>query len=65
MDVIDDRYDSKSTIVASQIPVEMWHDAIGEQTVADAVLDRIVHSSIRIALAGESLRKTRQGAYLK
>lgn len=65
MDVIDDRYDSKSTIVASQIPVEMWHDAIGEQTVADAVLDRIVHSSIRIALAGESLRKTRQGAHLK
>lgn len=65
MDVIDDRYDSKSTIVASQIPVEMWHDAIGEQTVADAVLDRIVHSSIRIALAGESLRKTRQGSYLK
>ncbi len=65
MDVIDDRYDSKSTIVASQIPVEMWHDAIGEQTVADAVLDRIVHSSIRIALAGESLRKTRQGVYLK
>jgi DNA replication protein DnaC len=57
MDVIDDRYDSKSTIVASQIPVQMWHDAIGEQTVADAILDRIVHSSIRIALFGESLRK--------
>ena len=60
MDVIDDRFDSKSTIVASQIPVEMWHDAIGEQTVADAVMDRIVHSSIRIVLAGESLRKIKQ-----
>lgn len=57
MDIIDDRYDHASTIVASQIPVEMWYDAIGEQTVADAVMDRIVHSSIRIALFGESLRK--------
>ena len=57
MDVIDDRYDHASTIVASQIPVQMWHDAIGEQTVADAVMDRIVHSAIRISLTGESLRK--------
>ena len=57
MDVIDDRYDSSSTIVASQIPVEVWHEAIGEQTVADAIMDRIVHSSIRISLTGESLRK--------
>ena len=57
MEVIDDRYDSGSTIVASQIPVEVWHEAIGEQTVADAIMDRIVHSSIRISLTGESLRK--------
>ena len=46
-----------STIVASQIPVDYWHESIGEQTVADAIMDRIVHSSIRISLAGESLRK--------
>ena len=57
MEVIDDRYDSGSTIVASQIPVDYWHESIGEQTVADAIMDRIVHSSIRISLAGESLRK--------
>lgn len=57
MEVIDDRYDSGSTIVASQIPVDYWHESIGEETVADAIMDRIVHSSIRISLAGESLRK--------
>ena len=57
MDVIDDRYDSHSTIVCSQIPVDMWYDSIGEQTVADAIMDRIVHSAIRISLFGESLRK--------
>lgn len=64
MDIIDDRYDKASTIVASQIPVEMWYDAIGEQTVADAVMDRIVHSSIRISLFGESLRKMKPAANL-
>ena len=65
MDVIDDRYDSGSTIVASQIPVDMWYDAIGEQTIADAVLDRIVHSAIRINLTGESLRKVNLPKHLK
>ncbi len=59
MDVIDDRYDSHSTIVCSQIPVDMWYDSIGEQTVADAIMDRIVHSAIRISLFGESLRKVK------
>ena len=57
MDVIDDRYDSNSTIISSQIPVEMWHESIGEQTIADAIMDRIVHSSIRINLSGDSRRK--------
>jgi DNA replication protein DnaC len=65
MDVIDDRYDSHSTIIASQIPVEMWYDSIGEQTVADAIMDRIVHSAIRIDLTGESLRKTGLSKQLK
>lgn len=65
MDVIDDRYDSNSTIVASQIPVELWHDSIGEQTVADAIMDRIVHSAIRIDLSGESLRKVSLGKHFK
>jgi len=57
MDIIDDRYSSASTIVSSQIPVSVWYDIIGEGTIADAILDRIVNSSHRIDLKGESLRK--------
>lgn len=57
LDVIEDRYGEKSTIITSQIPVKDWHDVIGDRTVADAVLDRIVHQAIRIELYGESLRK--------
>jgi DNA replication protein DnaC len=57
MDIIDERYNSKSTIVSSQIPVSTWYDIIGEGTIADAILDRIVNSSHRIDLRGESLRK--------
>ena len=57
MDVIDDRYNQTSTIIASQIPVSTWYDIIGEGTVADAILDRIVNSSHRIDLKGDSLRK--------
>ncbi len=57
MDIIDDRYNQTSTIVSSQIPVSVWYDIIGEGTIADAILDRIVNSSHRIDLKGESLRK--------
>ena len=57
MDIIDDRYNRASTIVSSQIPVSAWYDIIGESTIADAILDRIVNSSHRIDLKGESLRK--------
>lgn len=57
MDIIDDRYNRTSTIMASQIPVSAWYDLIGESTMADAILDRIVNSSHRIDLKGESLRK--------
>ena len=57
MDIIDDRYEKTSTIVASQIPVSAWYDIIGEGTIADAILDRVVNSSHRIDLKGESLRK--------
>ncbi len=57
MDIIDDRFNHKSTIVSSQIPVSTWYDIIGEGTIADAILDRIVNSSHRIDLKGESLRK--------
>lgn len=57
MDIIDDRFNKTSTIVSSQIPVSVWYDIIGEGTIADAILDRLVNSSHRIDLKGESLRK--------
>jgi DNA replication protein DnaC len=57
MDIIEDRFNTKSTIVSSQIPVSVWYDIIGEGTIADAILDRLVNSSHRIDLKGESLRK--------
>lgn len=57
MEIIEDRHGKRSTIIASQLPVSAWHDVIGEQTIADAILDRMVHNSMRIDLKGESLRK--------
>jgi DNA replication protein DnaC len=57
MDIVDDRYNKSSTIIATQIPVSAWYDVIGEGTIADAILDRIVSSSHRIDLVGDSLRK--------
>lgn len=57
MDIVEDRHGKRSTIIASQVPVKNWYEVIGEQTVADAILDRLVHQSIRIELSGESLRK--------
>lgn len=57
LDIIDERFNKNSTIVCSQIPVSAWYDIIGEGTIADAILDRLVNSSHRIDLKGESLRK--------
>ena len=57
MDIIDDRYKKTSTIISSQIPVSVWYDLIGEGTIADAILDRVVYSSHRIELKGDSQRK--------
>jgi len=57
MEIIEDRHAKKSTIIASQLPVASWYDVIGEETIADAILDRLVHSSFRIELKGDSLRK--------
>lgn len=59
LEVLDDRYDRRSTLVASQLPVENWHEALADPTLADAILDRLVHNAHRIALHGESLRKQR------
>lgn len=60
LDIIDDRYQQYSTIIASQIPVSAWYDIIGEGTIADAILDRLVNSSHRIDLKGESMRKLKE-----
>jgi|ERR1035437_3677664 DNA replication protein DnaC len=57
MEIIEDRHGKNSTIVVSQIPVNKWYEIIGEQTVADAILDRIVHGAHRLELKGESMRK--------
>lgn len=57
MEIIEDRHGKQSTIITSQLPVKQWHDVIGEKTIADAILDRIVHNAHRIELKGESLRK--------
>jgi len=57
MEIIEDRHGKHSTIITSQVPVSHWYELIGEQTIADAILDRIVHDAHRIELAGESLRK--------
>ena len=57
MDIIEDRHNKHTTIITSQVPVKKWHEVIGEKTLADAILDRIVHQSIRIELYGDSLRK--------
>ena len=57
LDIIEDRHQKRSTVVTSQTPVKEWYDIIGEKTIADAVLDRIVHHSIRVELFGESLRR--------
>jgi DNA replication protein DnaC len=57
LEVIDDRTGTRSTIVTSQIPVKRWHDAIGDPSVADALLDRLGGSSTEIALKGESMRR--------
>lgn len=57
LEIVEDRYHLRSTIVTSQLPVSEWHDALGEPTIADAILDRLVHNAHRIELHGDSLRR--------
>lgn len=57
MEIIEDRHAKNALIVASQLPVASWYEIIGEETIAEAILDRLVHTSHRIELKGESLRK--------
>jgi DNA replication protein DnaC len=65
LEIAEERYGRRSTIVTSQPPVEKWHDLIGDPTYADAILDRLVHNAHRIELTGESIRKTRSRAAKK
>ena len=60
LEIIQDRHQLRSTIIVSQLPIDKWYDVIGENTVADAILDRLVHTSHRIDLTGESMRKKKK-----
>ena len=57
MELIEDRHGKMATIIASQLPVASWYEVIGEETIADAILDRLIHTPSRIEIKGESLRK--------
>jgi DNA replication protein DnaC len=57
LEIIEDRHGRKSTIIASQLPVSSWYEIIGEETIADAILDRLIHTSHRVELKGESMRR--------
>jgi IstB-like ATP binding protein len=58
-EICDDRYQTRSTIFTSQLPVSRWHEQIGDPTIADGILDRLVHNAHRIEMRGESMRKKR------
>lgn len=60
MEVIEDRHGRRSTLIASQLPIEHWHEYIGEATIADAVLDRLLHGAHRLNLSGDSMRKNKE-----
>ena len=56
---MEDRHGNKSTLITSQLPITKWHSAIGDPTLADAILDRLLHNAHKLKLKGESMRKTR------
>jgi len=57
LEIIEERYDRKATIVTSQLPIKAWHDAMQDKTLADAILDRLVHNAYKLELKGESMRR--------
>ena len=61
MEIVEDRYGAGATLITSQLPVEAWHEVIGEPTFADAILDRLIHNAYRLALDGPSMRDTKTG----
>jgi DNA replication protein DnaC len=61
LEIMEDRHNVRSTIIASQFPIDTWHDVIGDPTLADAICDRVVHNAHKIMLTGESMRKVHSG----
>ena len=61
LEICDDRYSIRSTVLTSQLPISHWHDQIGDPTLADSILDRLVHNAHRIELQGPSMRKSKNG----
>jgi DNA replication protein DnaC len=61
LEICDDRYATRSTVLTSQAPITHWHDQIGDPTIADSILDRLVHNAHRIELEGASIRKSKNG----
>jgi DNA replication protein DnaC len=59
LEIVEDRYDARSILITSQVPVDHWYEIIGNPTLSDAILDRVVHNAYRIELSGDSLRKKR------
>jgi DNA replication protein DnaC len=59
-EIVEDRYERRSTLIGAQMPLNLWHDAIGEPTLADAILDRLVHNAHKIQLKGDSMRKKKK-----
>jgi DNA replication protein DnaC len=59
LEIVEDRYDAGSILITSQVPVDRWYEIIGDPTLADAILDRLIHNAYRIELTGESMRKRR------
>ena len=59
LEILEDRYATRSTLVTSQLPIEKWHDLFGDPTFADAILDRLVHNAYKLKLKGDSMRKTK------
>ena len=59
LEIVEDRYDAGSILLTSQVPIDRWHDIVGNPTLADAILDRVIHNAYKIELTGESMRKRR------
>lgn len=59
LEIVEERYDRKATVITSQLPVRAWHDAMQDPTLADAILDRLVHNAYKLELKGESMRRKR------